>query len=146
MPVALPTACDDRDHLTAQADARIGRAGGRAADDHGQGRDQQQVEDDDHVGHRAEGGEVEHRDEQLQHDQRGKADQRGRKENALVRGGGDDGLLAAELEEIIEGLEQRGADALLHPGDDLAVDAGEEQTDKEAEQEARENEDVAEGL
>lgn len=100
------------------------------------------VEDDDNVSHRGKRGEGGHGDEHLHRDERGQSQQRSAEEHALVRRGGNDRLLAAELEEIIERLKHRRADALLHPGDDLAVDTGQQQTDQEAEQKARENEDM----
>ena len=46
-------------------------------------------------------------------------------------------------EEIIKRLEHRRADALLHLGHELAVNAAQQQPREEAEQEAGENEDVA---
>ena len=64
---------DDRDHLAAQTDAGVGRAGGRAAEHCGHSRDEQQIEDDDNVRHAGESREAVNGDEQLQHDQRGEA-------------------------------------------------------------------------
>ena len=137
-----------RDHLTAQADAGIGGAGGGAAQDDGHRRDQQQVQDHDHVRHLGEGRDldVEHGDEELQHHQRRQAQQGRHEEHGLVGGRGHDGLLAAELEEIIEGLQDGRSHALLHPGDQLAVDAGQQQARQEAEQEAGEDQHIDQGF
>ena len=85
-------------------------------------------------------------DEQLQNDERGKPHEGRGEKHGAVRGGGDDGLLAAELEEIIERLQYGRTDALLHARDELAVDAGEQQTHHKAEQEAGEDEDIADVL
>ena len=137
---------DDGDHLTAEAHAGIGRAGGRAAQDDGHGRDQQQVEDDDHIRHAGEGAEGEHGDEQLDHHQRRQTHQRRHEEGGLGGRGGDDGLLAAELEEVIEGLENGGTHAFLHLGHQFSVDAAEQHTGQEAEQEAGEDEHIAQIL
>ena len=50
------------------------------------------------------------------------------------------------LEEIIEGLQNGGTHSLLHPCNELSVNAAEQQADDKAEQEAGENEDVAQIL
>ena len=113
------------------------------------GGDEQQVEDDDDVRDIAEHckrREAADGDEQLDDYQRREADYRGGEEGSLGGRGGDYRLLAAELEEIIERLKHRRADALLHPRDELAVDAAEQQSRNEAEQEAGENQDIAEIL
>ena len=140
---------DDRDHLAAEADASIGRAGGRAAHYRRDGGDEQQVEDDDDVRDIAEHckrREAADGDEQLDDHQRREADYRGGEEGCLGCRCGDYCLLAAELEEIIERLKHRRADALLHPRDELAVDTAEQQSRDEAEQEAGEDKDIAEIL
>ena len=140
---------DDCDHLAAESDAGVGRAGRRAAHYSRNGGDEQQVEDDDDVRNIAEHckrREAADGDEQLDDHQRREADYRGGEEGSLGSCGGDYRLLAAELEEIIERLKHRGADALLHPRDELAVDAAEQQPRDEAEQEAGEDKDIAEIL
>ena len=85
---------------------------------------------------------MEDRDKQLQHHLGGQTHQRGKQEHGPVGGRGNDGLFAQQLEEIIEGLQDRGADALLHAGNQLAVDTAEQHAGQEAEQEPRENQDI----
>ena len=74
---------DNRDHLAAQAHARVGRAGGRAAQNGGQSRNQQQVQNHDHVRHAGEHGKAENGDEKLDDHQRRKAHQRSGQEYDL---------------------------------------------------------------
>ena len=137
---------EDRHHLTREADAGIGRSGGGRAEDHRQRRDQQQIENDDHVRHAVEGVEGEDRDKELQHHLGRQAHQRSDEKHGPVRRYGNDGLLAQKLEEIIERLQNRRSDTLLHPGDQLAVDPAQQQTGEEAEQESREDQDIGQIL
>ena len=93
-----------------------------------------------------EGIEGEDRDKQLQHHLGRQAHQRSEEEHGPVRRHGNDRLLAQELEEIIERLQNRRTDTLLHPGDQLAVDTAEQQSGQEAEQESREDQDIGQIL
>ena len=53
---------------------------------------------------------------------------------------------AQKLEEIVERLQDRRADALLHTGHQLAVNPAEQQAGQEAEQEPREDQDIGQIL
>ena len=129
-------------HFAGDAHAGVGGAAGRAAHDDGHGRNGQQVEDDHHVGHAAEGGKAEHRHQHGGDHQGDQADDRRRQEGAAGRGRGYDGLLAQQLKEVVGGLEQRRADALLHAGHHLAVDACQQQAGNGAIEQAGEDEQI----
>ena len=93
-----------------------------------------------------EGVEGEDRDEQLQHHLGRQAHQRSDEKHGPVCRHGDDRLLAQELEEIVERLQDRRTDTLLHPGNELAVNPAEQQAGQEAEQESREDQDIGQIL
>ena len=79
---------------------------------------------------------------QLDRDKGRESQQRGEQIRRAVGRRRDDRLLPQQLEEIIERLEDGRADTLLHTGDQLAVDAAEQQANEKAEQEAGIDEDI----
>ena len=132
----------DGDHGARDADAREGRARGRAAEDDSERGYGEQVEDDHRVRRAAECLKAAERDEERRHDEAHEADVRGREEGQPRRVRRDDGLLAQQLEEVIGRLQYGRADALLHPGEELPVHAREPEPEHGGEQKSGKNEDI----
>lgn len=60
-------------------------------------------------------------------------------EDRFFRVAGDDGFLAAALEEIIPGLQNRGTHTTLHTRNQLPVDTGHQNAEYHTEQQTGEN-------
>ena len=134
-------------HLAREAHRAEGRAGGRTAQHHGDGRYGQQVEEHQQVAHIVQTAEDPGDGDE------GRADGHTRKphhrrgqEDALAGRAGDEGLLGAELGDVQPGLEERRPHAALQAGFHTAVEGLVEEPQRQREESAGKEGHVQDGV